>query len=140
LDRQIERLGVRQATIALTQSERDYEKFRDQIGVDVRQAVRNIDLSRFQLKLAEDQVRINERRLKELELKAAEVDTQKQLDAADNLQQSKDALAQAQTDLRNAVLNYLKTSGLLRVARDGTLLRLPGMENPDAPEQSGPKS
>ncbi len=140
LDRQIERLGVRQATIALTQSERDYEKFRDQVGIDVRQAVRNIDLSRFQLKLAEDQVRINERRAKELEIKAAEVDAQKQLDAANSLQQSKDALAQAQTDLRNAVLDYLKTSGLLRVARDGTLLRLPGMEVPEAPESPAPRS
>jgi len=128
LDRQIERLGVRQATIALAQQQRDFERFRDQVGIDVRQAVRNIDLSRFQLKLAEDQVRINERRVKELELKAAEVDTQRQLDAADNLQQSKDALARAQTDLRNAVLNYLKTSGQLRIARDGTFLPLPGMD------------
>lgn len=127
LDRQVERLGVRRATISLTQHEREYGKFRDQVGVTVRQAVRNIDLSRFQLKLAEDQVRINERRVKELELKAAEVDTQRQLDAADNLQQSKDSLAQARTDLRNAVLNYLKESGQLRIARDGTFLPLPGM-------------
>ena len=136
LDRQIDRLGLRQATISLAQHERDYERFRDQVGVDVRQAVRNIDLSRFQLRLAEDQVRINERRVKELELKAAEVDTQRQLDAADNLQQSKDALARAQTDLRNAVLNYLKESGQLRVARDGTVVPLPGMAKKAVPGEA----
>ena len=140
LDRQIERLGVRQATIALTQSEREFDKFRDQVGIDVRQAVRNIDLSRFQLKLAEDQVRINERRVKELELKSAEVDTQRQLDAADNLQQSRDSLARARTDLRNAVLNYLKTSGQLRIARDGTFLPLPGMERPEPAKPDEPDS
>lgn len=128
LDRQIERLGVRRATIALHATQREFERFRDQVTIDVRQAVRNIDLSRFQLRLAEEAVKINERRLKEIELKSSEVDTQRQLDAANSLQQAKDSLDRARTSLRNAVLDYLRLSGQLRIGRDGMLKPLPGME------------
>lgn len=128
LDRQIERLGVRRATIALHATQREFDRFRDQVTIDVRQAVRNIDLSRFQLRLAEEAVKINERRLKEIELKSSEVDTQRQLDAANSLQQAKDSLDRARTSLRNAVLDYLRLSGQLRIGRDGMLKPLPGME------------
>lgn len=128
LDRETERLSLRQAIIALEQNRREYERFRDEVAVGVRQAVRNIDLARFQLRLAEERVRVNEQRVEELRLKSDEVDTQTQVDAANNLQQSRNALDQARTALRNAVLNYLRDSGQLRVRRDGTFEPLPGME------------
>lgn len=128
LDREIERLSLRQASIALQRREREYLRFRDEVAVGVRQAVRNIDVARFQLNLAEQRVEINKRRLRELELKAADVDTQTQVDAANNLQASEAARDRALADLRTAVLTYLRDAGLLRVARDGSFQTLPGME------------
>jgi outer membrane protein TolC len=136
LDRKIEQYQLRQATINLDQRERDYAQFRDQVAVGVRQALRNIDLARFQLRLAEERVKINERRVKEVELKSAEVDAQTQVDAANSLQESRVALDRARTRLRNSILTYLRDSGLLRVARDGTFIPLPGMDyKPIAPVQ-----
>lgn len=133
LDREAERLRLRQATIGLLRTRRDYEQFRDQVVIDVRQAVRNIDLSRFQLDLAERQVQINQRRVDELQIKVDQVDTQRQLDAKNSLLQSQNARDQARTDLRNAILDYLLQSGQLRVARDGTFQPLAGM-----PATTGP--
>jgi outer membrane protein TolC len=127
LDREIDRLRLRQATINYQSRERDYLQFRDDIAVTVRRALRNVDLARFQLRLAEERVKINERRVKETQLKADQVNTQTQVDAANNLQQSQNSADQARTLLRNAILAYLNTSGQLRVARDGTFLPLTGM-------------
>lgn len=130
LDREIERLGVRSATIALQARERQYIKSRDEIAVGVRQAVRNVDLARFQLTLAERAVEINQRRVRETELKRDEVTTRTRVDAANELQQSQNNRDRARTNLRNAVLRYLRDSGQLRVAKDGTFLPLPGMNIP----------
>lgn len=139
LDREIERLGVRAAAVALQKGTRDYERFRDELAVEVRQDVRNIDLARFRLTLADQQVELNQRRIKETELKADEVTTQTRLDAATQLQQSQNDRDAARTNLRNAVLKYLRDSGQLRVARDGTFMALPGMDkgaaNPAAPRE-----
>ena len=128
LDREIERLGVRAATIALQARERDYAQSRDEASVAVRQAVRNVDLARFQLTLAERAVEINLRRVRETELKRDEVTTRTRVDAATELQQSQNNRDRAKTNLRNAVLRYLRESGQLRVARDGTFMSIPGME------------
>jgi hypothetical protein len=72
-------------------------------------------------------VQINQRRVQELELKADQVDTQRQLDAKNSLLEAENARDQARTDLRNAILDYLLQSGQLRVARDGTFQPLAGM-------------
>ncbi|MBX3375794.1 MAG: TolC family protein [Phycisphaeraceae bacterium] len=127
LDREAERLGVRAATINLQARERDYAQSRDEASVAVRQAVRNVDLARFQLTLAERAVEINQRRVRETELKRDEVTTRTRVDAATELQQSQNNRDRARTNLRNAVLRYLRDSGQLRVAKDGTFLPLPGM-------------
>lgn len=127
LDRETERLALRQALIGYRSRQRAFEQFRDEVAVGVRQAVRTIDLARFQLRLAEEQVIINQRRMRELEIKADEVDTQKRVDAANELQRAANSRDRARTNLRNAILNYLRDSGQLRVARDGTFQPLPGM-------------
>ncbi|MFN0131443.1 MAG: TolC family protein [Phycisphaerales bacterium] len=127
LDRETERLGLRQAIIGFRSRQRAFDQFRDEVAVGVRQAVRNIDLARFQLRLAEEQVAINQRRMRELEIKADEVDTQQRVDAANELQRAANSRDRTRTNLRNAILNYLRDSGQLRVARDGTFQPLPGM-------------
>lgn len=138
LDRENERLALRSASIALQARERDYTRFRDETAVNVRQAVRNVDLARFQLTLAEKAVELNQRRVRETELKRDEVTTQTRLDAANQLQQSQNNRDRAKTTLRNAVLKYLRESGQLRVAKDGTFQPLPGMDKTPPPPAETP--
>lgn len=138
LDREIERLAVRQAIIQFEQSKRRYERFRDELVVSVRSSLRGVDLARFQLRLAEEQVKITEQRREETLLKSDELDTRKQLEAEDDLLAARNSRDQAKTDLRTAILNYLLQSDQLRVARDGTLQPLPGMEGTGTPARSTP--
>lgn len=128
LDNQIERLNVRSATIALQQRQRGLEQARDNVVVGVRSALRNIDLAAFRLKLAEQQVQINKRRLEEQLLKIDEVDAKQVVDSQNALLDAENRRDQAKTDLRNAILNYLLESDQLRVAPDGTFQPLPGMD------------
>ncbi len=128
LDREIERLTLREQVIRMEQASRDYADFRDGVVLDARGALRAIDLARFQLDLAERRVEITERRQEEQEIKRDEVTTQERLDTAARLLDAQNARDQARTDLRNAVLNYLLTTGQLRVQRDGTFEELPGMD------------
>jgi len=87
-----------------------------------------VELSRFQLRLADQQVEISQRALRGQKLQEAIVDPQTIVDSENDLLNAENDRDRARTDLRNAVLNYLLESGLLRVERDGTLKSLPGME------------
>lgn len=128
LDNQIERLNVRSATITLQQRARTLEQARDNVIVGVRSALRNIDLAAFSLKLAEQQVQINRRRLEEQLLKIDEVDAKQVVDSQNALLLAENRRDQAKTDLRNSILNYLLESDQLRVTPDGSFQPLPGME------------
>lgn len=127
LDRVVERLALRSASIAAAQAERSFTLLRDDIIVDSRAAIRNVELSRFQLNLAERAVEINRRRALEQQLKADEVDAQQIVDTALALQNSENARDAAVTDLRNAILSFLVTTGQLRVTDDGQLQQFPGL-------------
>lgn len=127
LDRVVERLALRSASIAAAQSERSFTLLRDAIIVDSRAAIRNVELSRFQLNLAERAVEINRRRALEQQLKSDEVDAQQIVDTALALQNSENARDAAIADLRNAILSFLVTTGQLRVTDDGQLQQFPGL-------------
>jgi outer membrane protein TolC len=126
LDRKIERLSLRQAQIRLERDRRSFDEFRDSIVIEARRAVRAIDLARFQLQLAETQIGINERGLEDLSLRD-DADPQAVLDRQNALLDAENARDQALTDLRNAILAYLLTTGQLRVQPDGTFAAPPGM-------------
>jgi len=128
LDREEERLNLRSSMIGLNQSRREFERARDNVIVNVRSALRNIDVAKFQLDLAEQQVKINERRVQGQTLKKDQLDPQVLVDTANELLDAQNNRDQARTDLRNAILNYLLESDQLRVARDGTFEPLPGMD------------
>ncbi len=140
LDKEIERLNVRSATITMEQRRREVEQTRDNIIVEVRSRVRQIDRSRFALTLAEQAVQINRRRLEEQELKRDEVTAQQIVETNNVLLSAENARDQAVTDLRNAILDYLVSSATLRVARDGTLEALPGMGEVHVPAAAQPAS
>ncbi|MGD1916633.1 MAG: TolC family protein [Phycisphaerales bacterium] len=127
LDREIERLGLRTSQIALERSLRTFERDRDQVVVDARSRLRSIEVARFQLILAERDVEINERRLEEQEIRADEITPQEFVDTNADLLEARDDRDAARTNLRVAILEYLRDTGQLRIGRDGEILPLPGM-------------
>ncbi len=138
LDREQERLRLRSAIIGAQSQARAVDEARDNIVVSVRSAVRGIDLARFRLRLAEQQVEINKRRLEEQNLKIDTVNPKDIVDSENELLSAENARDQAKTDLRNSVLNYLLESDQLRVNRDGTFQPLPGMVPVQANAQPNP--
>lgn len=127
LDRRIERLQLRQALIRLQQSKRDLDQFTDNVVLEARRRVREIELARFRLEIAQSQVKINQLRQREQELKEDTTEVRDRLQTENDLLNSLNARDQALTDLRVAVLNYLNATGQLRVSPDGFLEPLPGM-------------
>jgi hypothetical protein len=133
LDRRVERLQLRQSMIGLQRSVRDYDKFRDDLVLDVRAKVRAIELARTNLLLAIERVHLTELRKREQDIRADEVDTQSKLDTINDLLDAENARDASETALRNSVLDYLLATGQLRVSREGQLERLPGMEDAKPP-------
>jgi outer membrane protein TolC len=127
LDRETERLQLRQTTIQLAQAQRAFDRFRDELILDVRARVREVERATLNLQLAEERVKINLRRKEEQSLKPDEVTTREQVDTANDLRDAERARDQAKTDLRNSVLDFLVVTGQLRVKHDGTFEQLPGM-------------
>ena len=121
LDREIQRLALRSQIVQLERDNRQYDRFRDEVIVSARSTIRNVDLAKFQLRLAEQQVEINERRLEDLNLRDT-TSPQQVVDAELDLVQARNDVAQARTNLRNAILGYLLATGQLRVAEDGMLI------------------
>lgn len=126
LDREIQRLSLRSRIIDLERAAREYDEFRDGVIIDARSTVRNIDLARFQLRLSEEQVRINERRLEGLNIRD-DTDPQSIVDAERELNEARDARDRSLTELRNAVLNHLLSTGQLRVGEEGGFMPPPGL-------------
>ncbi|GAB4546641.1 MAG: hypothetical protein Tsb0013_05680 [Phycisphaerales bacterium] len=128
LDREIERLNLRSSQIGLFREERDFDEARDQIVLDARAAVREIERARNDLALRQLAVDINLRRLQELDIRIDEIDTQDLLDAQIDQLQLENSLEDAKRSLRISILQYLLSTGQLRVNPDGTLNPLPGMD------------
>lgn len=124
LDRKAEALALRQSIIRMNQAERSYDQDRDDVVVEVRGSLRNVDLARFRLNLAERAVEINRRRLEEQQLKIDQVEPQQVIDTENDLLNAENARDDAVRDLRVAILNYLLSSDQIRVAADGTLAKL----------------
>jgi outer membrane protein TolC len=127
LDREVERLNLRSTQIGLEQAVRGFDQFRDELILDVRGRVRNIEVARYSLLLAERSVEITKRRQEEQDLKADEVTPRERLDTTTDLLNAENERDQNATDLRNSVLDYLLATGQMRVDRDGVFRRLPGM-------------
>ncbi|MGP1347615.1 MAG: TolC family protein [Phycisphaerales bacterium] len=128
LDREIERLNLRSAMVNLERAIRSLAQFRDNLVLEARRAVREIRRARFSLQLQQQAIEINELRLEELLIKQSEVDAQSLLDAEDELLTARNEFDAALTDFQIAILQFLLTTGQLRVAPDGSLMPLPGLD------------
>lgn len=128
LDREIERLNVRQAQISLERSIREYQRFRDQLAVETRGAVRAIDQAAFSARIQRENVRIAERAEAAIRADPDRATPRDRTEAVDALLRAQDELDSANRDLQVAILQYLLLSGQLRVDYDGTIQPLQGME------------
>lgn len=128
LDRLEERLRVRQSIIQLERQIRSYELDRDNVVIDSRAAVRGVELARLQLTLAERQVETNLRRQRGQELDPDNVTPQERVDTQNALLSAQNARDQAQADLRVAILNYLLSTGQMRVTDTGAIAPIGGLE------------
>jgi outer membrane protein TolC len=135
LDREIERIGVRQAQISLERSVRDYQQFRDQLAVETRGAVRAIGQATFSVRIQEENVRIAERAEEAIRADPDRATPRDRTEAVDALLRAQDQLDRAKRDLQVAILRYLLQSGQLRVSSDGTIQPLRGMDDFDADPQ-----
>ena len=128
LDRAIEKYQLRQAQIRFEQGIRSYRNTRDQVAVEVRSRVRQIERAQFSLLLQERNVEIAENRIASIDAAPDRASTRDRTDAVNALRRAEDDRDRAARDLQVAILEYMAASGRLRVKPDGTLLPIPGMK------------
>lgn len=128
LDREIERIGLRQATISLERALRNVRETEDNVELSIRSAMRDIQLALFSLQIQNESIRIIRRRIEGLELRRADVTARTRIDATDELSAALDARDAAIRDLRVAIMRYLLETGQFRVDADGQFIAPAGME------------
>ena len=139
LDRTIEHVNLRQTQISLERTIREYERFRDSIAVDVRASVRDIDRAQFSVQLQNENVAIATRRRQSNEAAPDRSDARERSEAIDALNRALDLYDGAVRDLQVGTLRYLLNTGQLRVASDGSIRPLQGMQLPDPDAGDGDK-
>ncbi|MHC5008410.1 MAG: TolC family protein, partial [Planctomycetota bacterium] len=139
IDREVERINLREAQVDLERSIREYERFRDTLAVDVRAAVRNIDRAEFSRELQERNVRTADRRLASINAAPDRADARDRSETADDLLAAQDDYLRARRDVQVSILRYLLASGQLRVESDGSIRPLRDMPlHYGDPRESGP--
>ncbi|MGA1223384.1 MAG: hypothetical protein ACO31E_02320, partial [Phycisphaerales bacterium] len=113
---------------ALEQARRDSEQTQDDAAVQVRQAARGIERSLFSMAVQEKNVAASMNRQAAIDAAPDRATARDRTDALDALRRAQDSLDSARKDLQLAILRYLNTTGQLRIAPDGRLIPLPGME------------
>jgi len=117
LDRVAERNAYRVALITLEQSQRSYATARDQVVVDVRNALRSIRTARVALEIQRVNTDLAQRRLEyanEL-LKAGSGESRDVVEAQSSLLSAQDSFNAARAKLQTAVLQFLLSTGELRI-------------------------
>jgi outer membrane protein TolC len=127
LDREIERLGIRTAQINLARAERNFDRFRDDVAVSVRAAVRGIDAAAFDLRIQEQNVVIAAQRKAAIDADPARANIRQTSDAINALARARSSRDNARRNLEVAILDYLLQTGQLRVGPGGSLAPLAGM-------------
>ena len=127
LDRVDESVALRQSQVRFAQDERVYGKALDDAAVEVRQAIRQIDRAQFSLVLQERNIEIARNRIASIGAAPARATARDRTTAVSGLRDAEDRRDTAKRNLQVAILNYLKSAGILRVTPEGRLQPLPGM-------------
>ncbi|MEM7575883.1 MAG: TolC family protein [Planctomycetota bacterium] len=122
LDRQIEYANLRAAQVRLERDLRELDVFRDGIALEVRQAIREIEQSRFSLELQKRNVVLNERRALEVSLRRRTLGARDVIRAQEDLIDARNGRDQAAADLQTSILEYLLATGQMRVDPAGQWL------------------
>lgn len=140
LDRKIERLTVRQAQIEFERQQRQTDLLRDEIAVNVRAAVRDIDRARYTLQIQERSVAIGQQRIASINAAPDRATARDASDAANELARAQDRRDAARRDLQVAVIRYLLETGQLRVDASGFIRPLQGMVIDGDTPSAGPET
>ena len=127
LDRMDESVALRQSQVRYAQGERVYQRSLDDAAVDVRRARREIDRAQFSLLLQERNVDIARNRIASIDAAPDRATARDRTDAVSGLRDAEDGRDRAKRNLQVAILNYLRSSGLLRIGPSGRLQPLPDM-------------
>jgi outer membrane protein len=131
LDRTIEAARLRSAQTLLAREVRRYERRRDEVALQVRDAVRDIRQSRYNLELQERNVELARRRTQGVRLREQSLGPREVIEAQEDLLEALDRRDQAASDLRQSVLQYLLQTGQMRVGPDGQWRAPAGLVPPD---------
>jgi len=122
LDRKRERNDYRSSLIRLRRAERDYDQARDTVRLEVRRAQRRIARAHASLDITSENIRINEFRAAMARAKFAVgqlASNRDVVEAEDVLRRARNDYAEALSEFRRAVLEFLRDSGTLRIGDDG---------------------
>lgn len=122
LDRKIEYTDYRASLILLEREKREYRVERDRIALEVRRAVRSIEQARFILQLQERAVQINERRASQIDINQRSLGPREVIDVQEDLLDARNDRDEAISDLRISILDYLLSTGQMRIGPDGRWL------------------
>lgn len=127
LDRTQERLAVRSAQISLERARRSLTQERDQVAVNVRNAVRTIDSSLLSYDIQRRNVQIAKINIESIAADPDSYTVLDQLSSIQSLQRARNGRARAFRTVQQSILQYLLDTGQLRVTPNGGLQPLPGM-------------
>ena len=140
LDREIERLNIRQAQIRLERARRSYDEFRDNVAIGVRGAVRGINSALFSLQIQERGIEVAEQRKASIDADPDRATSRDNAQAIDELLRVQDERDRAKRDLEVSILEYLRDTGQLRVNEEGSIQPLRGMEFTQKSDDQEPKT
>ena len=121
IDQLPERNSYRRALISLESARRELERATDELGADLRDALRQARTSELSLQIQEDSVRTNEARFESAEMNklAGRSDTQDWLRAQESLLAAQNARTRALIDLTLTRLDFFTQLEVLTVTEDG---------------------
>jgi len=122
IDRRQERNDFRASLIGLRRAERDYQLATENVKLDVRAALRNLELARESMEIQRENMLVNKRRneMARVLWDEGEIRSNRDLvEAQDALQTSTNQYATATAAYRLAILELLRDTGTLRVDDEG---------------------
>lgn len=119
IDRRREKLQLRKDIISQERAWRSYTQSRDQIALNVRKSIRQIQQSRFSLSLQQRNIDVSAKRMRGVVLRLRTLGPRDFIEAQDDLLEAENTRDSAQRDLRVSILQYLLNTGQMRVAGDG---------------------
>jgi outer membrane protein TolC len=144
LDRKAERNMYRSSLITQRRAERMLDQTREQVRLDVRRALRRLEQARFSMEIQRRNIEINEfrRRVARAQFDIGRLTSNRDVIEAENdLRLAKDSFAEALSNYRQVILEFLRDTGTLRVDDDGHWVRQSDLKVSGAPggtAQEGP--